>query len=267
MNYPGERCPVRTEESMAKSFDRVADRFDATRSLPEDTMEAVVKALQRAMAPGAKVLDAGVGTGRFALPLQERGYDVAGIDISTRMMEKAAAKGVANLVRSDVCALPFKDLAFDYALSVHLIHLIPHWRSALKEIGRVTRKDLISVVADREHSDAEDLRNAYRACCKRLGFDVRHAGPGERELPELLPPDSVVKLAVREEPFDVQKMLVNYEERTLSEQWDVPEDIHRAAVKELRGKYGTVDALIIRENIYLIVWSADRLRAVGRAPR
>ena len=251
---------------MAKSFDRVADRFDETRSLPEDTMEAVVKALERAMAPGSKVLDAGVGTGRFALPLQTKGFDVAGIDISTRMMEKAAEKGVDNLVRSDVCALPFKDLAFDYALSVHLIHLVPHWRTALKEIGRVTRKDLISVVAEREHSDAEGLRNTYRACCKRLGFEVRHAGLRERELPELLPPDSVVKVAVREEPFDVQKMLGNFDERILSEQWDVPEDIHRTAVKELRSKYGTVDALMIRENIYLIVWSADRVRAVGRAP-
>lgn len=251
---------------MAKSFDRIADKFDETRSLPKETMSVVVDAIERAMAPGARVLDAGVGTGRFALPLQDKGFEVVGADVSTRMMEKAAAKGARNLVRSDICALPFKDLAFDYALSVHLIHLIPRWRSALKEIGRVTRNDLLSIVTEKDLSAAEGIRKVYRDSCKRLGFEVRHAGPGERELPELLPPRSAVKLAAYEEPFDVQRMLENYESRTLSEQWDVPEGVHRAAVGELRKRYGDVDALVAREELYLVTWSADQIREIGRSP-
>lgn len=251
---------------MAKSFDRIAEKFDETRSLPEETMSAVVDAVERAMPPGSSVLDAGVGTGRFALPLQIRGFEVTGVDVSMRMMERASAKGVQGLVRSDVCALPFKDLAFDYTLSVHLIHLIPHWRSALKEIGRVTRKDLMSVIAERGQSEAEGLRLAYRESCKRQGFEVKHAGPGERELPELLTPDSVVKLAVREEATDVHKMLDNFEARSLSEQWDVPEEIHTCAIKEVRKAYRDVDAIVIREEMYLVTWSADRIRRVGRTP-
>ncbi len=251
---------------MAKSFDRIADKFDETRSLPEETMSAVVDALEWAMPQGATVLDAGVGTGRFALPLQNRGFEVVGADVSTRMMAKAAAKGVRDLFRSDVCALPFKDQAFDYTLSVHLIHLVPQWRCALAEIGRVTRNELISVITDRRNSATEEIRTVYRGSCGRMGFEVKHVAPGERELPELLPPDSKSKLAVRKEPLDVRKLLDHYETRTLSEHWDVPEDIHRRAVAELRERYKGVDELSINEELFLIKWRADRVREFARGP-
>lgn len=251
---------------MVKSFDRIADRFDETRALPDELMSVVVDAIERAVSPGASVLDAGVGTGRFALPLQRRGLEVVGVDVSLRMMQKAAAKGVSGLVRSDVCALPFKDLAFDCALSVHLIHLIPQWRTALREIARVTRGDLLSVVSEKEASGAEEMRRMYGKACGRLGFDMRYAGPPERELPELLMPDSTVRLVVNEQTFDVQKMLDNYESRTLSEQWEVPEEIHWGAMKVLRDTYGNVDALVGREELFLVSWRADRLRTIGRRP-
>jgi ubiquinone/menaquinone biosynthesis C-methylase UbiE len=181
-------------------------------------------------------------------------------------MEKAASKGVKSLVRSDVCSLPFKDGAFDYSLSVHLIHLIPQWRTALREIGRVTRKGLISIVSEKELCGAEEMRRLYGEWCKRLGFEVRFAGPAERELPELLRPDSTLKLAVHEQTFDVQKMLDNYEARLLSEQWEVPDNVHMGAVNALRKVYGNVDAFVGREEIFLITWSADRVRAIGRRP-
>ncbi|MGD9963496.1 MAG: class I SAM-dependent methyltransferase [Thermoplasmata archaeon] len=250
---------------MTKSFDRIADKFDETRSLPQETMSVVVDALEWAMPPGSSVLDAGVGTGRFALPLQHRGFEVVGADVSTRMMERAAAKGFRDLFKSDVCALPFKDQAFDYALSVHLIHLVPQWRCALGEIGRVTRGDLISVVTDRRNSATEEIRTAYRDSCRRLGFEVRHIAPGERELTELLPPDSKSKLAVRKEPLDVRRLLDNYESRTLSEHWDVPEDVHARAVGELRERYGGVDELAVVEDLFMLRWRADRLREFARS--
>lgn len=251
---------------MAKSFDRIADRFDETRSLPDEVMRAVVDAVQKTMSPGASVLDAGAGTGRFALPLQEMGFHVVGADVSARMLGKASAKGVSNLVRSDVCCLPFADSSFDYSLSVHLIHLIPLWRTALREIGRVTRCELLSIVSEKENSGAEEVRRMYSDACKRLGHEVRFAGPAEKDLPELVRPDSTVRVAMHEQTFDVQKMLDNYESRTLSEQWDVPEGVHSGAMRALRKSYGNLDAFVGREEIFLIRWSADRIRAIGRRP-
>lgn len=41
---------------------------------------------------GGRLLELGVGTGRVALPLAERGLDVTGIDVSQEMLEKLRAK-------------------------------------------------------------------------------------------------------------------------------------------------------------------------------
>jgi ubiquinone/menaquinone biosynthesis C-methylase UbiE len=251
---------------LAKSFDRIAERFDETRSYPDAVMSRIVDAVEKAMAPCASVLDDGVGTGRFAMPLQRRGFDVVGIDVARLMLQKAADKGVGALVRGDACALPFRDGSFDYALSVHLIHLIPAWRSALREVGRVTRTSLLSVVSDKGRSEVEEIRRMYAGTCKDLGFEVRHAGPMERELVDLIQPDSVTVITVQEKAVDVGTLLNNYEARTFSEQWEVPEEVHSGAVQILKERYEGIDSILSREEISLMVWSADRIRGVGRPP-
>src|SRR5262249_54837042 len=44
------------------------------------------------LARGGRALELGVGTGRIAIPLAERGVEVVGIDASQRMLEKLRAK-------------------------------------------------------------------------------------------------------------------------------------------------------------------------------
>src|SRR5580698_6860823 len=90
----GARLPV-------NDFGRVADIYDATRSLPEPEMALLLEAMRRQIRRGP-VIDVGVGTGRFALPLQGMGLEVVGIDISRGMMAKAREKGAENLLYADV---------------------------------------------------------------------------------------------------------------------------------------------------------------------
>ena len=45
--------------------------------------------VERGVVPGACVLDAGCGTGRYAIELGRRGYVVRGIDMSVRLIEEA----------------------------------------------------------------------------------------------------------------------------------------------------------------------------------
>ncbi|MFG3436483.1 class I SAM-dependent DNA methyltransferase [Nonomuraea sp. NPDC047897] len=80
---------------MAPAFDAsaygrgIADIYDATvRDLPT---EAAVDRLH-ALAGDGPVLEFGIGTGRLALPLLERGLAVAGIDGSPEMVEVLRAK-------------------------------------------------------------------------------------------------------------------------------------------------------------------------------
>ncbi|MEO1336284.1 MAG: class I SAM-dependent methyltransferase, partial [Myxococcota bacterium] len=51
----------------------------------------MVDALEK-LADGGPVLELGVGTGRVAIPLAKRGLNVAGIDNSSDMLAKLAAK-------------------------------------------------------------------------------------------------------------------------------------------------------------------------------
>lgn len=247
---------------MGISFDRIADRFDATRGYPEDVMDDILDAISKTLPEHAKVLDAGVGTGRFAEPLQSRGFDITGVDISRRMLGKAREKHVENLMRSDLCRLPFIDDTFHSALSVHVLHLISDWRCALSEIGRVTAVKFLSIAFNREGSPAEDIRNFYDSVCAELGFDIRHPGLRERELPDLVPPDSQTTITVHEQPVNVPSLIDDYESRTYSSQWPIPEEIHLQAIERMRQEYQGVEQVIGRERISLLQWDVKRIRSL-----
>jgi SAM-dependent methyltransferase len=74
----GERVAVRYDDSSAGEFEPAV-------------VEATVDFLA-ALAGGGAALELGIGTGRIALPLAERGVQVQGIDLSTAMVAKLRAK-------------------------------------------------------------------------------------------------------------------------------------------------------------------------------
>jgi ubiquinone/menaquinone biosynthesis C-methylase UbiE len=63
-------------------FDRAADYYDDTRSLPAAGRDRVFEILRSALPDGGLCLDVGVGTGRTAVPLAAEGVRVVGIDLS-----------------------------------------------------------------------------------------------------------------------------------------------------------------------------------------
>ena len=245
---------------MGISFDRIADKYDTTRGYPENIMRDILEALDKELRKKDIILDAGMGTGRFTKPLQANGYQVVGVDISPRMITKAREKGVENMFRADLLALPFRDLVFDKTISIHVLHLIKHWRDALREIGRVTKEEFISVAFNKEDSPAEEIRNAYDRACEELGHVVRHPGMRERELPDVLQPDDVRPIVLHEHPVDVKSLIQDYETRTFSSQWSVPDEIHDEAIELLKDQFGELDQVQGIERISLMIWNADKLR-------
>ncbi|MHC1593025.1 MAG: class I SAM-dependent methyltransferase [Methermicoccaceae archaeon] len=87
---------------------------------------------------GALVLDAGVGTGRNAALLSEKGARVVGIDISPSMLKKARRVG-CEVVLASAHMLPFRQGVFDVVVCVRVLKYLEHWRGVISEDGRVLK--------------------------------------------------------------------------------------------------------------------------------
>jgi ubiquinone/menaquinone biosynthesis C-methylase UbiE len=85
---------------------------------PERT-EREVAFVASQLEPGARVLDLACGTGRIAVPLAARGFDVHGLDISERVLEVARrdAPGL-DFRQGDMRELPWEDGSFDAVLNL-----------------------------------------------------------------------------------------------------------------------------------------------------
>ena len=87
--------------------ERIADIYDDLPRLPANTERAV--AFLAAVAGRGPILELGIGTGRLALPLVQRGFAVHGIDASPAMVAKLRAKPGAD--RITVAMGDFADVA------------------------------------------------------------------------------------------------------------------------------------------------------------
>ncbi len=148
---------------MAVSFDRLAGVYDSTRwsGVPPEVMKNLLKAMKEVFAGCGTILDVGVGTGRFAVYLNDSGFEVVGIDVSLSMMGKAREKRVRSLVRADAHHLPFRDRVFDGAIMIHVLHLVSDWVQVVGEVARVTGRVIVSVDIDvHEEIDSFDRRKS-----------------------------------------------------------------------------------------------------------
>ena len=93
--------------------------------VPEERTAAEVNAVvdRLGLPPGARLLDLCCGQGRHAVPLARLGYRVTGLDLSRRLLARAA--GLAGgqgqrvgLVEADMRRLPFADASFDAVLNL-----------------------------------------------------------------------------------------------------------------------------------------------------
>jgi SAM-dependent methyltransferase len=85
----------------------------ATTRDPAKTEEEVAFLLEHLPGSG-HVLDLACGTGRISIPLAQRGYDVAGLDLSSRVLEVARVEAPElDFRQGDMRELPWADGAFD----------------------------------------------------------------------------------------------------------------------------------------------------------
>jgi ubiquinone/menaquinone biosynthesis C-methylase UbiE len=129
-----------------RKWDRAAARFDLMMGLgPERRWGPIKRELFSHMGPG-RILFVAVGSG-LDFEHFPPGRDVLGIDISRKMIEKAAPRAAAyeatggklELRRMDVEALAVPDASFDQAFTSCTFCSVPHPVEGLREILRALR--------------------------------------------------------------------------------------------------------------------------------
>jgi SAM-dependent methyltransferase len=91
---------------------------------------------QLGVAPGARILDAGCGSGRNMVELARFGA-VTGIELSRTSVEAARARDAGEVVEGSLLDMPFEDDSFQLGASLDVIEHLQDDRCALRELRRV----------------------------------------------------------------------------------------------------------------------------------
>ena len=145
--------PGRAAE-VAEFFDSFGDAFDSayeSRGAGGRTLRRRLDAVLELVGDGpGEVLDAGMGGGVVCQELERRGWRVAGVDISPRMVELAHARLPHlrdRLVEGSILALPYDDGRFDAVVVTGVLEYVEGQLAvALSEVSRVLRPGGAAVV-------------------------------------------------------------------------------------------------------------------------
>ena len=135
------------DDDVAAVYDRAAGRYDHFRDLwlrlaGAGAEGAMLNDLRAVLRPGAKVLDAGCGTGALARSMRELQPDIelTLVDLSAEMLAGASDLPGEHL-QGSVLDLPFADATFDVVVSAWVIETVPDPMRAVREYLRVLHPD------------------------------------------------------------------------------------------------------------------------------
>ena len=193
----GLRGALSTETSKAvyvrRLFHTIADRYDLITRLLSYGQDRRWKARLVALAPpeGGRALDLASGTGDIAFALAARGWRVAALDLTHRMLQLARAKAgssAVTFVTGDMMALPFPSSTFDLVSTGYGIRNVPRIEPALAEIHRVLRPGGVLLSLDFNRPANPLMRAIYLAYLTIVGSAlgwVLHRDPDTyRYIPE-----------------------------------------------------------------------------------
>ena len=135
---------TKSKSDVQTTYDRIAPLYDIWDAIPEGLLYRSWRRQLWNRLTAGKILEIGVGTGkniRFYPP----GGQVTAIDISPKMLEKAAAKASARqdvsveLLTMDVSELAFADGIFDAVVGSFILTVLTDPLKALREIKRVCK--------------------------------------------------------------------------------------------------------------------------------
>ena len=275
--------------TIGAEFDSISEIYDSTRRA---ATEAELKAISSELSECRTILDVGVGTGRFAKPLSDLGFEIVGIDISRKMMSKARQKGVQNLILADAHNMPFRDRSFDASIIIHVLHLIPDWLNVAREMGRVTKNRVAALLSNRQREWSKALNVSvdssatspvfpelwmrYAQLREEMGYPIRRnrrMWQNEEEIRSELPPMKLVKVSDEVAVMNISDLITRFQQRSYPMLQDIPSDVHNKIIQKLlsfavnadhNGKEATsnlrekqIERRIVEE---FAIWRPDQLR-------
>jgi ubiquinone/menaquinone biosynthesis C-methylase UbiE len=253
--------------SPAPEFDFIAPTYDETRRPPS---EDELTALSGLLAGCRTVLDAGIGTGRFALPMSARGFDPIGVDLSLEMMRRARSKGATRLIRADILRLPFPAEAIDAAFMAHVLQLMPNPRLVLRELGRVARREVVILLPEwSERSPSgpwAGLRERYRELAAEMGYPLaeraRRYWHSLEEVSAIARPKTVLLASGPSAPLTAEEWFARWGTR-MAGRGQLPPEVHAEIVRRIQTEHPIDPARLGRSRKErFVAWDPADLRSV-----
>jgi SAM-dependent methyltransferase len=121
---------------------------------------------------GHRLLDAGVGAGRFAERAAAKGADVFGIDLTTAVdaaYENLGHLPNVHLAQADIFMLPFRRGSFDRAYSIGVLHHTPDPAAAFDRVAdTVAPGGKLAIYVYSRYGPAHMMSDALRVVTSRL---------------------------------------------------------------------------------------------------
>ncbi len=166
------------------SFDPMVELYEATRVCDPACFNAALDEIAARFPPASfpNLFEPGIGTGRIAVPLAQRGYAVTGIDIAQDMLCVLARRVQETLLPitwqvADATHVPYAGGAFDLSLACHLFYFIPDWPRVVDEMFRVTRDGGAVILVQTGHGrEVPFLTGRYCTLRAKSGGPGAHRG-------------------------------------------------------------------------------------------
>jgi ubiquinone/menaquinone biosynthesis C-methylase UbiE len=134
-------------DAHGRLFNRIAGAyqwfFRRQKRYYREKLESILEILH--LPTHAKILDLGCGTGAFGSAFQELGFNVIGVDIAPKMVQKGIQNQLNCLVGDVLADLPFPDHTFDLVISAFMLHGLSSGSRFLtfQEAKRLTKNPIL----------------------------------------------------------------------------------------------------------------------------
>jgi len=156
------------KQRIRKAFDKAAGSYDKAAVLQKEVCNRLLEKLEVVKLSPHYILDAGSGTGEAVKPLQKRfkKADVVLLDVSERMLEKAAKQGglfrKPLAVCGDIESLPFADNSFELVFSNLAMQWCNDVSAVLTEFKRVLKPGGLLVFTTFGPDTLKELRASWQ---------------------------------------------------------------------------------------------------------